>query len=113
MFVALSILLAVMCVIPAAGKLSNQPKMVASAGHFDIPWPKYRMIGTAELAAAAGVIAGMAWAPIGMAAAAGMAVLLLGALAAHRRAGDTLKEAVPALVALAVSVAYLAVALPR
>jgi hypothetical protein len=39
-----------------------------------------------------------------------MAVLLIGALASHRRAGDTVKETTPALVALAIAAAYLAVA---
>ena len=38
-----------------------------------------------------------------------MALLLVGALATHRRAGDGLKHAAPAVVALAISLAYLAV----
>ena len=41
----------------------------------------------------------------------GLALLLLGALASHRRAGDTIKETTPALVALAA--VYLAVAALR
>ena len=40
-----------------------------------------------------------------------MALLLLGALVTHRRAGDSAKEMASALVALAVTVAYLAIAL--
>ena len=40
-------------------------------------------------------------------------MLLVGALTTHRRSGDRLQEAAPALVALAVSLAYLAVALTR
>jgi len=109
-FIALSLLLAAACVVPGAAKLSGQPKMITSARHFGIPWSRYRLIGAAELAAAAGVVAGMSWAPIGVAAASGMAVLLLSALAAHRHAGDGAHEAVPALVALAACAAYLAVA---
>src|SRR5579862_5325318 len=80
-FIALSLLLAAACVVPGAAKLSGQPKMITSARHFGIPWSRYRLIGAAELAAAAGVVAGMSWAPIGVAAASGMAVLLLSALA--------------------------------
>jgi hypothetical protein len=45
---------------------------------------------------------------IGLAVAGGLALLLLGALASHPRAGDTIKETTPALVALAA--VYLAVA---
>jgi len=47
---------------------------------------------------------------LGVAAAAGMALLLLGALIAHRRAADSGKEMAPALLALAITVAYLAIA---
>jgi hypothetical protein len=38
-----------------------------------------------------------------------MVLLLVGALIAHRRAHDSVRDAVPALVALVVSGAYLAV----
>ena len=40
-------------------------------------------------------------------------LLLLGALTVHRRAGDSLPDAAPALAALGVSLAYLAAALTR
>lgn len=113
MFIALSVLLAAACLVPAVAKLGSHPKMLASAGHFGIPWSRYRLIGVAELAAAAGVIAGLSWLPIGIAAASGMAVLLVGALTTHRRSGDRLQEAAPALVALAASFGYLGVALTR
>ena len=39
-----------------------------------------------------------------------MTVLLLGALIAHRRAHDRIPEMLPALVALAIAVAYQAIA---
>lgn len=113
MFVALSSLLVATCLVPALGKLTAQPKMLASASHFGIQWPRYRLIGVAELAAAAGVLAGLFWLPTGVAAASGMAVLLVGALTVHRRVGDGLQEAAPAVVALAVSLAYLAAAISR
>jgi DoxX-like family len=112
-FIALSVLLAAVCLVPAAAKLRSHPKMLASASHFGIPWTRYRLIGVAELGAAAGVLAGLSWISLGVAAASGMALLLIGALAVHRRAGDALKHAAPALVALAISLAYLATALIR
>ena len=114
MFIALSLLLAAACLVPAIAKLGAHPKMLASAGHFGIPWlSRYQLIGVAEIVAAAGVLAGLIWAPIGVAAASGMCVLLVGALATHQRSGDRLQEATPALVALAAGLAYLAVALTR
>ena len=111
MFVTISLLLAAACLFPAAGKLTGNPKMRKSAEHFGIPWPRYRLIGVAELAAAAGVLIGLWWHPLGVAAAAGMTLLLLGALIAHRRAADSGKEMAPALFALAITIAYLAIAL--
>ena len=111
MFVTISLLLTAACLLPAAGKLTGQPKMRKSAAHFGVPWPRYRLIGVAELAAAAGILIGLWLHPLGLAAAAGMALLLLGAIVTHRRASDSAKEAAPALAALALTIAYLAIAL--
>jgi uncharacterized membrane protein YphA (DoxX/SURF4 family) len=109
-FITLSLLLAAACLVPGTAKLLAHPKMRRAAAHFGIPWSRYRLIGAAELAAAAGVLIGLWWHPLGVAAAAGMVLVLTGALLTHRRAGDAAKEAVPALAALAVTIAYLAVA---
>lgn len=113
MFIALSALLAGVCVLPAVAKLRSHPRMLAAAEHFEVPWAHYRLIGVAELAATAGVLAGLRWSALGLAAASGMAVLLVGAVATHLRAGDRLQHAAPAVVALAISIAYVAVALTR
>jgi hypothetical protein len=48
MFVTISLLLAAACLLPAAGKLTGQPRMRHSAAHFAIPWPRYRLIGPAR-----------------------------------------------------------------
>ena len=111
MFTVLSVLLAAACLLPGLAKVLGHPKMQKSAAHFGIPWRRYRLIGVAELAAGAGVLIGLWWHPLGVAAAAGMAVLLTGALATHRRALDSAKEMAPALLALAITIAYLVVAL--
>ena len=111
MYIALSILLTAAYLVPASAKLLGHPKMQKSAAHFGIPWRHYRLIGVAELAAAAGVLIGLWWHPLGVAAAAGMAVLLIGAVITHRRALDSAKEMTPALLALAITISYLAVAL--
>jgi uncharacterized membrane protein YphA (DoxX/SURF4 family) len=111
MFVTISLLLAAACLLPAAAKLAGHPKMQQSAAHFGIPWSRYRLIGVAELAAAAGIVIGLWWHPIGVAAAAGMALLLLGAIITHRKAADNVKEMAPAWVALLLTLAYLAIAL--
>ena len=110
MFVAVSVLLALLCLLPAAAKLSGQARMRQAAQHFGIAWQRYRLIGVAELAAAVGLLVGLRLRPLGVAAAVGMVLLLVGALITHIRAGDTAKEQAPAGAGLLVSIAYLAVA---
>jgi DoxX-like family len=110
MFIVVSLLLAAVCLIPAAAKLAGHPRMRHAATHFGIAWPGYRLIGVAELAAAAGVLIGLFWRPLGLLAAAGIILLLVGALVTHRRAHDSVREALPAVVALAITTAYLAIA---
>jgi hypothetical protein len=107
MLTVITVLLAAVCLVPAAGKLLAHSQMQAAAAHFGIPWSQYRLIGVAELAAAAGVLAGLAIPALGVAAAVGMTVLLGIALLAHRQAADTPKDAIPAFVALGLSVVYL------
>lgn len=113
MFPALSVLLALACLGPAGAKLTGAPAVRESAAHLGIPWNRYRLISVPELAAAIGVLAGLRVHVLGVAAACGMAVLLLAALAAHRRARDNIATMAPAMAALAVTSGYLAVALTR
>ncbi|MEU7908305.1 DoxX family protein [Actinoplanes sp. NPDC049118] len=110
MFVVLSLLLVAVCLVPAAAKLAGHPKMRHAATHFGIAWRRYQLIGVAELVATVGVLVGFFWRPAGLLAAVGMTLLLLGALITHLRAHDHVREALPALLALAVSGTYLAVA---
>jgi uncharacterized membrane protein YphA (DoxX/SURF4 family) len=109
LFVGASIGYALLCMVPAAMKLAGTGKMRAAADHFQIPWPRYRAIGVLEAAAALGVLAGLLWRPIGLAAGLGMTILLVAAVASHRRANDEFIETVSALVFLAASVAYVGI----
>ena len=111
MLVTISLLLAAACLFPAAGKLLGHPRMRQSAAHFGIPWPRYRLIGVAELAAAAGVLIGLWWHPLGLAAAAGMTLVLLAAMITHRRTKDGGKEIAPALLTLAITLGYVTIVL--
>ena len=113
MFLALSLLLALACLGPAGAKLAGAPAVRESAAHFGIPWNRYRLISLPELAAAIGVLAGLRHPALGVAAACGMAILLLGALTAHRRARDSIATMAPALAAFVITAGYLAVALTR
>ncbi len=113
MFLAISFLLALACLGPAGAKLAGVPAVRESAAHFGIPWNRYRLISVPEVAAAIGVLAGLRVHALGVAAACGMAILLLAALTAHRRARDSIATMAPALAAFVITAAYLAAALTR
>ena len=93
MFVAtvvLSGLLAFIFGAGAAGKLTRARGELAKAAKLKIPWPRYRLIAVPEAAAAAGLLAGLGIAALGVAAAAGLVALMAGALAFRIRVRDTI-----------------------
>ena len=61
----------------------------------------------AELGAAIGLLAGLLWRPAGPMAGMSLAVLLLAAVVTHLRAGDSLRQLVPAVLILALDALYL------
>lgn len=66
--------------------------------HLDISVGLTRFIGWCQWASVIGLIGGLWWRPIGIAAAIGLLLLLIGAVLAHRRVGDPIKETVKAIV---------------
>jgi hypothetical protein len=95
MFVGLSMFVALACPGPAGAKLAAAPAVRESAAHFGIPWNRYHLISVPELAAAIGVLAGLRIHTLGVAAACGMALPLLAALIAHRKAGTASRRRHP------------------
>jgi DoxX-like family len=89
-------------------KMLAVPAMRQRAAHVGMSTTAYRRIGALEVAGAAGVLVGLAEPRIGALAGSGLLALLGGALIAHRRAGDNLKEAAPALISALAVAAYLA-----
>lgn len=85
----LSVLLAVVGLaagLPKALLKGSIPAQLQSPGGLSAPL--VRFIGLAELAAAVGLVAGLFWWPIGVAAALGFAVVLVGAVGFHAKSGD-------------------------
>jgi hypothetical protein len=90
-----------------AAKLAKTPPMRARAEHVGFTAESYQLIGAAELAGAAGVLIGLAYAPVGYAAGIGLLGLLSGAFRAHTRAGGDLRELAPAALFAVGTVSYL------
>lgn len=86
-------------------KLVGVRQSLAVRDHLCIKPMQWRVIGLFELAGVAGALVGLAWAPIGMAAAAGLALLTLGAISFHVRAADNSADTAPAVIGLGLAVA--------
>jgi hypothetical protein len=79
-------------------KLAGAESMRKGAAHLEVPFSTFRMIGLLEVAAAAGLVAGLWWRPLTAAAATGLCALMIGAMLYHRRAGDPAGEIAPAAI---------------
>jgi uncharacterized membrane protein len=83
-----SVLLAALLVFTAVRKLSHRPEVVATYTRVGVPEDKLDYLAWILLAGAAGLIAGLAWRPVGVAAGIGLVVYFLLAIASHVRADD-------------------------
>jgi hypothetical protein len=102
-----SILLAAAITYAAVRKLSHRPEVVAEYARAGVPEPWLDRLAVVLLAAALALIAGLAWAPLGVAAAVGLVVYFAVAIGFHVRAGDLGNVATP-LVLWLLAVAALA-----
>ena len=73
----------------AVGKLVRAKSQMRTAERLRIQWRRYRLIWVPEAAAALGLLAGFAIAPLGIAAAIGLALLMAGALSFRLRVRDS------------------------
>lgn len=102
--VAVTAVLAVLFVFSSSIKLLGVARSVAIRDHLGISPQLWKAIGGLELAGVVGVLAGLAWPPIGVAAAIGLALLSVGAVASHLRAQDGAADIAPAVVAIVLAV---------
>ena len=102
--VIVTILLAALFTFAASIKLLGVPQSLAIRDHLGVKPVQWRLIGVCELAGVAGALVGLMWAPIGIAAAIGLALLSIGAIAFHLRASDSAKDMAPAVIGLALAV---------
>ncbi|MFD7433075.1 DoxX family protein [Streptomyces sp. NPDC059861] len=99
----LSCALAAFMTFAGAPKLSGGPRTQGMATHLRVPTGLLRLVGLAEVAAAIGLLVGLFATWAGVAAAGGLAVLLLGGVASHLRVKDGFAAAAPAFVAAVVA----------
>jgi uncharacterized membrane protein YphA (DoxX/SURF4 family) len=101
----LAVVLVAVVVVTGGAKLAGMPVMRRNAAHLGFTWPAYQRIGALEVAGGLGVLVGLAVPPLGVVAAACLAVLLALAGFLHLRNGDGVARALPAAVLALVAVA--------
>jgi hypothetical protein len=103
--IVVTALLAALSAFAGVIKLAGVRQSLEIRDHLGVSPVQWRLIGSLELAGVAGVLVGLAWPPIGIAAAFGLALLLLGAIIFHVRASDSVGETAPAVIGLGLAVA--------
>jgi hypothetical protein len=103
----LTALLVLVSLVLGFAKVVAAAPMRVRAAHLGFSTSQYRAIGSLELAAALGLLVGLAAPVIGSLAAAGLLLLLGGAFAVHLRNGDTAKAVAPSVVVAVLAVSYL------
>jgi hypothetical protein len=98
--IAVSVLLAALLTWSARAKLSHSPEVVASYGRVGVPERRLNALATVLLAGAAGVLVGLAFAPVGVAAAGLLVVYFLLAAGFHIRYHDAARLPTPLAFAL-------------
>lgn len=104
-----SIALAAVMLGSGVMKLIRAPRVVALMGDVDVTGLQVTALGVIDVAAAAGLVAGLWWAPLGVAAAVGTVAYFAGAIVAHLRAGDRAVQGAAVFLGLAVVTAVVLV----
>jgi hypothetical protein len=100
MVAATSVLLAALLTYSAIAKLSHKERFVRGYIKVGVPEDKLDYLAIILLAGAAGLLLGLLWAPIGVAAAAGVTLYFLVAIAFHIRADDADHLPTPLVIAV-------------
>jgi len=100
--------LAAMAVFSGVGKLRRDPKIVQIIHEVvGVPMKYFPLLAACEIAGGLGLVLGIWWPLLGVAAAVGLVIYFLGAVVSHLRVSDV-KGVGPAAFLLTVSVAALA-----
>ncbi|MER7193802.1 DoxX family protein [Streptomyces flaveolus] len=106
MFIAYVIVASLMSVVllaSAGAKFTRPRRLVDQMSTLDLSYGMLPFLGVAQIAGAGGLIVGLWWGLVGVAAAVGLTLYFIGAVAAHLRASDY-KGAPPAAALTTVAI---------
>jgi hypothetical protein len=95
-YLVVAILLSGGLVISGGLKLAKNPRIVEGIGGLGVPLSVFPLLAALEIAAATGLIIGLWFAPLGIAAGVGVVMYFAGAVVTHLRAHN--REFAPPLV---------------
>ena len=93
-----TVLLAAILAFAAVRKLTHREDVVATYAKVGVPEERLNLLAFVLLLGAAGLLLGLAWAPIGIAAAAGVVVYFVLAIVAHVRHDDAANLPTPVAI---------------
>ncbi|WP_330233768.1 DoxX family protein [Nocardia sp. NBC_00508] len=105
--IVLALLLAGFFLLVGVSKVVAVGSMRERATHAGFSVSARRKIGGLEIAAALGLLIGIAWWPVGAAAGTGLVLLMIGAVVVHRRTGDAVRQFGPAAITALIAIGYL------
>ena len=88
-YVAIAVLLGLACIMSGVSKLTRQERVVTPITGLGVPLSWFPALAALLITGGLGLLAGIWFAPIGVAAGVGIFLYFLGALIAHLRAHDT------------------------
>lgn len=93
----LAVAMALLAIASGIAKLRGDPHVVHVIHDVvRVPMKWFPWLAGCELSGAAGLLVGMAWPPLGLAASIGLVLYFLGAVVAHLRVGDLRGTGTPA-----------------
>ncbi|MER7415887.1 DoxX family protein [Micromonospora peucetia] len=101
----LTLILAAVFLGTAVPKLTGQTQMRERMDHLGVSAGLTRVLGVLELAAVAGLLLGLLWPPLGIAAAIGLTLQMVGAAVYHARAKDPVGMTLTPVIFAAAAVA--------
>lgn len=105
--IMVALVMAVFAAASGTAKLVENPRVVhVMRDVVHVPMHLLPFLAACEIAGAAGVLAGLVWAPLGLLAAGALVLYFVGAVSAHIRVGDYRGLGVP-LIPLGLAIACL------
>jgi hypothetical protein len=111
-YITVLAVLGLLLIASATGKLRRDKRQLATLDRVGVPATLVPWLAVCEIAGAAGLVLGIAWIPLGIAASIGIIAYFVGAIAAHIRINDPTGIA-PAASLLALSVTTFALAIAQ